>query len=314
MNAIVVTVIVLAGAIAIVFLVGSRARAPEKTGRGASSWFSAAGSRRKPPKTRSPFQKAPFLLRALPVVLLVGAIASLAVALGQFRVSKTAKAPTVVLVLDASLSMNRTDVKPSRLAAAQTAADTFVAQLPDTFRVGLVTFADQPRIAVAPTVDHSRVGPALREPDRGKGTVIGDGLNSALDAIQAEWDADGTTSTAVVLLSDGRDTGSTVPPPDAAARAAGMGVPVYTVVLGATTGPDAADADLLSQIAETTGATSETAATATGLNSVYENLGTQLSTQLKISSSAQLFVIIAVALAMGAAVVVLILNQRRDPF
>ena len=307
MNAILVTVIVLAGAVAIVFLVGSRARAPEKAGRGASS-------RRKATATRSPFQRAPFLFRALPVILLVGAIASLGVALAQFRVSKTAKAPTVVLVLDASLSMNRTDVKPSRLAAAQTAADTFVAQLPETFRVGLVTFADQPRTPVAPTVDHSRVGPALRDPERGKGTVIGDGLNSSLDAIQDEWDADGTTSAAVVLLSDGRDTGSAVPPLDAAARAAGMEVPVYTVVLGATTGPDAADADLLSQIAETTGATSETAETATGLNSVYESLGTQLSTQLKISSSAQLFVIIAVVLAMGAAVVVLILNQRREPF
>jgi Ca-activated chloride channel family protein len=314
MNAILVTVVVLVGAVAIVFLVGSRARAPEKTGRGARPRPTAATARRKPPATRSPFQKAPFLLRALPVILLVGAIASLGVALAQFRVSRTAKAPTVVLVLDSSLSMNRTDVKPSRLAAAQTAAETFVAQLPDTFRVGLVTFADQPRLAVGPTVDHSRVGAALQDPERGKGTVIGDGLNSSLDAIQAEWDADGTTSTAVVLLSDGRDTGSTVPPLDAAVRAAGMGVPVYTVVLGATTGPDAADADLLSQIAETTGATSETAATATGLNSVYEDLGTQLSTQLKISSSAQLFVIIAVLLAMGAAVVVLILNQRREPF
>jgi Ca-activated chloride channel family protein len=210
--------------------------------------------------------------------------------------------------------MNRKDVRPNRLAAAQTAADTFVAQLPDTFKVGLVTFADQPHVAVAPTVDRSRVGAALRDPERGKGTVIGDGLNSSLDAIQAAWDEDGTTSTAVVLLSDGRDTGSSVPPLDAAARAAGMGVPVYTVVLGATTGPDAADADLLSQIAEATGATSETAATAAGLNSVYETLGTQLSTQLKISSSAQLFVIIAVVLAMGAAVVVLILNQRREQF
>jgi Ca-activated chloride channel family protein len=314
MNAILVTVIVLAGAIAIVFLVGSRARAPEKAGRGARSRPSAATSRRKPPVTRSPFQKAPFVLRALPVILLVGAIASLGVALAQFRVSKTTKAPTVVLVLDASLSMNRTDVKPTRIAAAQTAAETFVAQLPETFRVGLVTFSNDPQVPVPPTVDHSKVGTALNDPERGAGTHIGDGLNSALDAIQAEWDADGTTSTAVVLLSDGRDTGSAVPPLDAAARAAGMGVPVYTVVLGATTGPGHADADLLSQIAETTGAISETAATATGLNSVYENLGTQLSTQLKISSSAQLFVIIAVVLAMGAAVVVLILNQRREPY
>jgi Ca-activated chloride channel homolog len=254
------------------------------------------------------------VLRALPVVLLIGAVVALAIALAQFRVSKTEKAPTIVLVLDASLSMNKTDVKPNRLAAAQTAAETFVGQLPETFRVGLVTFSDEPQVAVAPTVDHTKVGAALDEPQQSQGTHIGDGLNASLDAIQEQWDEHGTSSAAVVLLSDGQDTGSTVAPTDAAARAAQMGIPVYTVVLGQTSGPGAADADLLAQIAQTTDATSETAATAAGLNSVYENLGTQLSTQLKISNSAQLFVFIAVALAMGAAVIVLILNRRRDQF
>jgi len=322
MNPILITVVVLGGAVAVVFLLGSRGRAPSKAGRGgAVSRPSAAtppgprrGRAKRVPKQRSPFQKAPLLLRALPVVLLIGAVVALGIALAQFRVSKTAKAPTVMLVLDASLSMNRSDVEPNRLAAAQAAAETFVEQLPETFRVGLVTFADEPTTAVTPTVDHSKVGSALDDPDRGQGTVIGDGLNASLDAIQQQWDAQGTTSSAVVLLSDGRDTGSQTEPLDAAARASSMGVPVYTVVLGRTSGPGHADASLLSDIAQTTGATSETAASAADLNSVYENLGTQLSTQLKISSSAQLFVIIAVLLAMAAAVVVLILNQRRDQF
>ena len=317
MNAILITVVVLAGAIGVVFLLGSRGRAPAGragAGRGGARSRGAAGRRPERPKQRSAFQKAPFVLRALPVVLLIGAIACLGVALAQFRVSKTAKAPTVMLVLDASLSMNRTDVKPSRLAAAQTAAETFVDQLPVTFHVGLVTFSDEPQLAVPPTVDHTKVGSALSETQQGKGTHIGDGLDASLTAIQDQWDAQGTTSAAIVLLSDGRDTGSNVAPAEAAARASSMGVPVYTVVLGETSGPGGADAELLSQIAETTGATSETAATADRLNSVYQNLGTQLSTQLKISSSAQLFVFVAVALAMGAAVVVLILNRRREPF
>src|SRR5262249_39077869 len=158
--------------------------------------------------------------------------------------------------------------------------------------------------------DHSKVGAALDDPQRGRGTHIGDGLSASLDAIEQQWQAQGSTSAAVVLLSDGQDTGSETTPQDAAARAAGLGIPVYTVVLGQTSGPGAADAALLDQMAQTTGATSETAATAADLNNVYEDLGTQLSTQLKISSSAQLFVFLAVALAMGAAVVVLILNRR----
>jgi Ca-activated chloride channel family protein len=114
-----------------------------------------------------------------------------------------------------------------------------------------------------------------------------------------------------VLLSDGKDTGSEVSPTAAAANAASIGVPVYTVVLGKTSGPGAADAGLLSQIASATGATTSTAGSSEALTTIYQDLGSELSTQLQISSSAQLFVIIAVLLAMAAAVVVIILSQRR---
>jgi len=315
MEAILITVVVLAGAVAVLFVLGSRQRQPAKGGGGRSRPQAATARRsKKPSAQRSPFQKAPFVLRALPIVLLIGAVACLVIALAQFRVSKTAKSPTTMLVLDASLSMNQTDVKPSRIAAAQSAAETFVQQLPKAFLVGLVTFSDEAQLPVPPTADHSRIGPALNDPTRGKGTHIGDGLDASLTAIQSEWDAQGTAPAAVVLLSDGRDTGSTVDPMTAAARAAQMQIPVYTVVLGKTTGPGAADATLLQQIAQTTGATSETAETASGLSSIYQELGSQLSTQLQISNSAQLFVVIAVVLAMAAAVVVLVLSQRRDQF
>jgi Ca-activated chloride channel homolog len=313
MNAILITVVVLAGAVGVLFVLGSRQKGLSSGGARARS-AAAPARRQKTPTQRSPFQKAPFLLRALPVVLLIGAIASLGVALAQFRVSKTAKPPTVMLVLDASLSMNKNDVQPSRIAAAQDAAETFVEQLPESFLVGLVTFSDEAQVPVPPTADHSRIAPALEDPRRGSGTKIGDGLDASLGAIQSEWDAGGTAPAAVVLLSDGRDTGSTVDPMAAAGRAAGMEVPVYTVVLGQTSGPGAADAALLQQIAQTTGATSETAETATDLSSIYQALGSQLSTQLQIGSSAQLFFIIAVLLAVGAAIVVLILAQRRDQF
>jgi len=313
MNAILITVVVLAGAVGVLFVLGSRQKRPSSGSARARS-AAAPARRQKTPTQRSPFQKAPFVLRALPVVLLIAAIASLGVALAQFRVSKTAKPPTVMLVLDASLSMNKNDVQPSRIAAAQDAAETFVEQLPKSFLVGLVTFSDEAQVPVPPTADHSRIAPALEDPRRGSGTKIGDGLDASLGAIQSEWDAGGTAPAAVVLLSDGRDTGSTVDPMAAAGRAAGMEVPVYTVVLGQTSGPRAADAALLQQIAQTTGATSETAETATDLSSIYQALGSQLSTQLQIGSSAQLFFIIAVLLAVGAAIVVLILAQRRDQF
>jgi hypothetical protein len=54
-----------------------------------------------------------------------------------------------------------------------------------------------------------------------------------------------------------------------------------------------------------------TAQSSSELSSVYEELGSQLSSQLKISSSAQLFVFIAIALAIAAAVILLVTTQRR---
>ena len=65
--------------------------------------------------------------------------------------------------------------------------------------------------------------------------MIGDGLSSALDAIQADRGDAGDRPAAVVLLSDGRDSGSTIPPERAAARAAELGVFVYTVTIGEAT-------------------------------------------------------------------------------
>src|SRR6266581_6324481 len=114
---ILITVAVLALVVGVLFLLGPRQRGDSTNARGVRPRTSAAGARRKPVKKKSSsFQQAPGWLRRLPILLLIGAVVALGVALAQFRVSLTAKAPTVALVLDVSLSMNATDVQPSRLA------------------------------------------------------------------------------------------------------------------------------------------------------------------------------------------------------
>src|SRR5262245_44152622 len=183
--------------------------------------------------------------RVLPLIPLLLAVGCLVFAyLGvSFNLSETS--PAVVLVMDVSDSMDATDVAPNRLEAAENAARRFLEELPPDFRVGLATFAGSAELAVPPTQERDAVADALAAAETSRGTVIGDGLTVALDAIEDIREGDGDVQAAAVLLSDGRDTGSQVPPNDAAARAGEIGVPVYTVLVGQVAeGEGGAGADL----------------------------------------------------------------------
>ncbi len=307
---ILITFLIIMIVISVVYLVGSQpSKRSSKPGKSSAR---SPASRSRPAKGRSGFRETPGWLRKLPLVLVILAVVSLVVALAQFRVAKNKATPTIALVIDASNSMDATDVQPNRLSAAESAAQAFLQQLPPDFAVSLVSFSDQPKVLVKPTTDHTQVADALGTLPRGQGTVIGDGLATALQDIEQSQAGSQAGPAAIVLLSDGNDTGSKTAPMDAAAQAADRHVPVYTVILGAQKqGGGGANADLLNQIATSTGAVSATAQTSSELSNVYEELGSQLSSQLKVSSSAQLFLFIAIALAVAAAVILLITTQRR---
>jgi len=270
-------------------------------------------------------RRGPQWRRRLPVALVVGAIVSLLFAFGQVRIDREVTAGTVVLAIDVSHSMGSTDVLPNRLGAAQIAANAFLDRLPPGFRVGLATFSVSSAVPILPTSDRSRVAAALDglAVDTGTGTVIGDGLSSALDAIEADRGEAGDRPAAVVLLSDGRDSGSTIPPDRAASRAAELGISVYTVAIGeapnaspgpsASTGPSAeSPSDILGAMATRTGAESFTSSTSDQLTEVYDSLGSRLSTELAIDESAGPFVIAAVVMLLAATGILLIGN--RDPY
>ncbi|MEA2551525.1 MAG: Ca-activated chloride channel [Actinomycetota bacterium] len=268
-----------------------------------------AKGRRFRPVYRS--QRRAWYVRAAPFVLLAGAVAFLAVAFTQFRLSRQVTQGTVILVIDTSDSMDQTDVSPTRLDAAKSAAGAFPRALPDDFRVGLVTFAGTASLAVAPTSERGRVTAALAGVTTEQGTVIGDGLATALDAMEADWQTNGKGPAAVLLLSDGLDTGSTVPPATAATRASALAVPVFTVALGVETATGGADTGLLRQIASTTGGNTYTAQTAGQLTSVYSTLGSTLSVDLAIGHSAGLFVALAALFGLSAGAVLLVSTRAQ---
>jgi len=246
--------------------------------------------------------------RRAAVVLIVGAVAPAAVGFTQLRFLRRAEAGTAMLALDVSESMSRDDVEPSRLDAATDAARAFLDGLPEDLAVGLVTFSGTAETLVPPTTGRDRILAALNELPRGEGTVIGDGMTAALEAIASRWRDEGETPAALVLLSDGRDTGSSVSPEAAAERARELGVPVHTVVLGRDlTGEQAgANVELMARIAEATQGTAFTATTAGGLLEVYQTLQTRLSIDLAVTNLGAFFIAAAGVLAVAATVALLV--------
>jgi Ca-activated chloride channel family protein len=309
---ILITVVVVLGVLGAVYLVGSQPKNEKQRSASSASRTPSRSPRAKKATAASAYAQPPAWLRRLPLVLVIAAVVCLVVAVAQFRVEQQQGTPVVALVLDTSMSMDAKDVSPNRLVAAQSAAQLFLQQLPSDFEVVLVTFADQPDVLAPATSEHDTVSQALADVPRGKGTVIGDGLSTAIDEIHiAQAGASGETPAAIVLLSDGQDTGSEVPPEKAAQAAAAAGIPVYTVVLGTDKGGDkGANTELLRLIATTTGGTMSTAGTSQEVSNIYEALGSQLSSQLEVSSSAQLFLFIAIALGIAAALITIVLALR----
>jgi Ca-activated chloride channel family protein len=175
---------------------------------------------------------------------------------------------TLILAMDVSGSMRAKDVEPNRLAAAQAAAKAFVAELPRTVRVGVVSFAGTAAVVQAPTHNREDVTAAIDRFQLQRGTAIGSGIIVALATLLPDAGIDvsdsiygrnaprplpldrgrkaekkefkpvppGTyPSGAIILLTDGQRTAG----PDsmeAAKMAADRGVRVFTVGFGTPAG------------------------------------------------------------------------------
>jgi Ca-activated chloride channel family protein len=195
---------------------------------------------------------------------------------------------TIVLAVDVSLSMQATDVSPTRLAAAQSAAGSFVGGLPARLNVGLVTFSGSGRVVVPPTTEHGRVVQALGSLQLSEYTAIGEAIFTSLDAVRQAPadpdDPDAPVPAAIVLLSDGETTVGR-PDSDGVAAAVEAGIPVSTIAFGTPDGaveiggitqPVPVDEASLREIADGTGGRAYTAETADELAEVYADIGTDV--------------------------------------
>ena len=218
---------------------------------------------------------------------------------------------TIIVAIDVSDSMGATDVRPSRIAAAVSAARDFVSDLPSGFDVGLVTAGAAPTVVVSPTKSHGDVIDALGRLELSPGTALGDAIFTSLSALPAvdpdETGPEQARAARIVLLSDGVTTTGR-PDAEAIVAARDAGVPVSTIAFGTDdavvesagqTVEVPVDTSALEAIAEGTEGTFFEAATATELRSIYDEVEAEVTVVEGRQDIAEWFA--------GAAIIVLLL-------
>lgn len=252
--------------------------------------------------------RRPGWYRHVPAAMLLLAVALLTIALAgpQAEAKVPRNRATVVLVIDVSLSMQATDVAPSRLAAAQAAAKAFADQLTPGVNLGLVSFAGTAAVLVSPTTDREPIKRAVDGLKLAESTATGDAILAGLQSIEtfsqalAGVSGDGPPPARIVLMSDGGQTVPGGPGAEdqprgaytAARKAAEAKVPVSTISFGTDYGtieldPDkppvsvAVDDDAMRRIAELSGGQFFTAASESELRQVYAQLGEQIGYELR---------------------------------
>lgn len=165
----------------------------------------------------------------------------------------------MLLAVDLSGSMDTRDFTDAtgdttdRLTAVKQVLGEFLAGR-DGDRVALVFFGSAPFVQAPFTADLEVLEELLDEAEvrmLGPRTMLGDAMGLALDLFErSEVD-----ERVMIVLTDGNDTGSLVPPARAAGIAADEGVTVHTVAIGdpEAAGEQALDEDTLRQVAEVTG-------------------------------------------------------------
>jgi Ca-activated chloride channel homolog len=190
------------------------------------------------------------------------ALIILALARPQFiepPVRKIQPGRDLMLALDISQSMETPDFRSAdgkrlrRVDAVKKVVSEFVRKRKND-RIGLIVFG-QAAYPVTPfTLDHDACLKILAQTDAGMAgpqTMIGDAIGLAIK----QFKNDQATQRVLILLTDGNDTGSRMPPRKAAEIANQNGITIHVVGLGdpRATGEDKVDYKALDDIAKATG-------------------------------------------------------------
>ena len=184
----------------------------------------------------------------------------------------------LMLALDLSQSMNTKDFKATdgtleaRVDAVRAVVSDFVAKRPGD-RIGLIAFGDAPYPLAPFTMDHALVRgmisgtlPGIAGPR----TSLGDAIGLAIKM----FDKTMVPEKVLIVLTDGNDTASKMPPLKAAGIARSKGVVIHAIGIGdpAATGEDKLDTATLQKIADDTGGRYFFGGDQAGLATIYDVL------------------------------------------
>ena len=232
-------------------------------------------------------------------------------------------AGTVILAMDVSNSMSADDGAPSRLAAAQQAALSFIDAQPDTVDIGVVGFDQGALTTSLPGADRAATKAAVQSLRVSGGTSLASAILGSLSAITGKPvtigkdgalpDLGNWGSATIVLFSDGEDSGGGGSDAVTAAStlAQNAGVHIEAVGVGTANGTTveidgyrvhtALDADQLTAIAQTTGGSYHPASDAAELDGVASTIDLRLTVAKQDVPLAGGFIALALALlAVGA--------------
>lgn len=187
----------------------------------------------------------------------------------------------VMFVLDLSGSMEKNDFrtidnkKITRLDASKQVLKDFVKNRKGD-RFGLILFGDNAYLQSPFTADYKAWTSLLEEADiamAGQSTHLGDAIGLAIKVFSEEESTE--KEKVAIILTDGNDTDSVVPPKDAAIIAKSKGIKLHMVAMGdpLSIGEEALDMKTIKEVAEQTGGKSFLALSTEELDKVYKEIG-----------------------------------------
>lgn len=193
-------------------------------------------------------------------------------------ITREIAARDMMLAIDISGSMNQPDFKApdqrmlQRLEGVKQVVRAFIARRKGD-RIGLILFGTKAYVQAPFTQDLQTIQTLLDQTQvgmAGEQTAIGDAIGLAIKAFEAS----SAEQRMLILLTDGNDTASRVPPAHAAEIAQQHGLVVYTIGVGdpAATGEDRVDLQTLQNVARTTGGRFFRAENGEQLEAIYADI------------------------------------------